>query len=129
MTDTRTLRIGIASRGAIRRRTIAIAKGDLRPAPDDPKIWFSSLESLGKVLSESNMLLIEMIRTNRPRSITELAKLSGRAKSNLSRTLHHMAGMGLVELHAEDHRTVPVVPYDRVQCDVTFGDGGARKAA
>jgi hypothetical protein len=35
----------------------------------------------------------------------------------------------ICELRSEDHRTVPVVPYDRVQCDVTFGDGGARKAA
>jgi predicted transcriptional regulator len=53
-----TLHVGIASREAIKRRTIAIAKGELCPAEDEPRVWFSSLESLAKVLSERNLLLL-----------------------------------------------------------------------
>jgi predicted transcriptional regulator len=123
-----TLHIGIASREAIKRRTIAIAKGELRPTEDEPRIWFSSLESLAKVLSEKNMLLLEIIRNGQPRSFTELSKLSGRAMPNLSRTLHGMERLGLVEIRQEDHRKFPVVRYDRVAFDMALGGGEAEAA-
>ena len=125
-----TLRIGIASREAIKKRTIAIARGELRPAKGEPRVWFSSFESLAKVLSERNMLLLEIIRRAQPRSLTELARLSGRAVPNLSRTLHSMERFGLIELREEDHRKFPVVRYDRVTFEVPLrGDEGPAQAA
>src|SRR3990170_4724198 len=81
--QARVLRIGIASRKEMRARTIAIARGEYKPRPDDPKVWFSSLESLAQVLSSKNQLLLELIRRARPASIKELAGLSGREESNL----------------------------------------------
>lgn len=54
-----------------------------------------------RVLSPENMALVDLIREARPQSVAELAKLSGRAKSNLSRTLHAMAGLGVIELRDE----------------------------
>ena len=127
--DMLTLRIGIASREAIKRRTIAIAKGEIKPGENDPKVWFSTFESLAKVLSERNMLLIEIIRKGQPRSLAELSKLSGRAVSNLSRTLRSMERVGLIELREEDHRKFPVVRYDRVSFDVVLRPGQAPIAA
>lgn len=124
-----TLHIGIASREAIKRRTIAIARGELRPAKDEPRVWFSSLESLAKVLSERNMLLLEIIRSGQPKSFAELSQLSGRAVSNLSRTLHGMERFGLIEIREEAHRKFPVVCYDRVACDVSLHEKDAAKAA
>lgn len=129
MTDRNILRIGIASREAVKRRTIDIARGAYQPAPDEPRVWFSSLESLAKVLSERNMLLLEMIRRAKPRSLTELAKVSGRAKSNLSRTLHSMERFGLVELRHEDQRRVPIVKYDQVQFALSLTDPEDKEAA
>lgn len=114
MTDRDTLLIGIASRETVKQRTIDIARGAYKPSPNEPKVWFSSLESLARVLSERNMLLLDMIRSAKPRSLAELAKVSGRAKSNLSRTLHSMERFGLIELKQEERRTVPVVKYDNV---------------
>jgi len=118
MTDSRILHIGIASREAIKRRTIAIARGDFHTTPDEPRVWFSSLESFAKVLSEKNMLLLETIRRGQPRSLAELAKLSGRAISNLSRTLHSMERFGLIEFREEDGKKAPVVRYERVKLDL-----------
>lgn len=112
----RVLRIGIASRDEMRARTIAIARGDYAPKPTDPKVWFTSLESLAQVLSTKNRLLLELIRCMRPASMKELAKLSGRAESNLSRTLHTMERYGLVRLSkSERGRLVPEVPYERLE--------------
>jgi predicted transcriptional regulator len=130
MMNKRVLHIGIASREAIKARTIAIANGELRPSPDAPRIWFSSLESLAKVLSEKNMLLLDMIRRSRPASIAELAQLSGRAVSNLSRTLHNMERFGLIELRKSDGRTAPVVLYERLIFDLEVdGDEPTSRAA
>ena len=116
---SKVLRIGIASREQMRARTIAVARGDYKPGPNDPKVWFTSLESVAQVLSSRNQLLLELIRRAKPASVKKLAKMSGRAESNLSRTLHTMERYGLVRLNKTAHgRIVPEVPYDRVAFDL-----------
>ena len=45
-------------------------------------MWFTSVESFAKVLSQRNRELLEMIAREKPRSLTELAELAGRNKSN-----------------------------------------------
>ncbi|MCG5244149.1 helix-turn-helix domain-containing protein [Azospirillum doebereinerae] len=110
-----TLHIGIASYEQMKARTMAIARGELRPAPDDPKVWFTSMDSLAKVLSEDNRALLRQIAETRPGSLDELAKESGRKKSNLSRTLKTMAGYGLIELdRGERGRLSPRVTFDKL---------------
>ena len=59
---SKTLRIGIASVSEMRARTLAIARGELKPKPDDPKVWVPSLETIGKILSRRNKELLEQIR-------------------------------------------------------------------
>jgi predicted transcriptional regulator len=113
--EIRVLRIGIASREEIRAKTIAIARGKYKPSPDEPKVWFASLESLAQVLSKKNQLLLELIRQAQPASLKELATLSHRKESNLSRTLHTMEHYQLVRLRKVDQRLVPEVPYERLE--------------
>src|ERR1700730_348383 len=118
-TKMKVLRIGIATRMQMRARTIAIARGELKPSPDDPKVWFTSIKSLAEVLSNENRLLLEIIRRMRPTSLKELAQISGRKPSNLSRTLHTMERYKLVELERSDVGTLmPRVTYARVSCDL-----------
>jgi predicted transcriptional regulator len=117
--EVRVLRIGIASREEVRARTIAIARGKYKPSPDDPKVWFTSLESLAQVLSRKNQLLLELIRQAQPASLKELASLSHRREGNLSRTLHTMERYQLVRLtKADNHRLVPEVPYERLELEI-----------
>ena len=117
----KTLEIGIASYDQMKARTLAIARGEHMPAKDEPKVWFTSIESFAKLLSEHNRHLLELIARERPRSITELAELAGRSKSNLSRTLKTMSRYGLVQLQPGERGTlVPRVPYDRVRLDVSL---------
>lgn len=100
MTSPRTLTIGIAPLDYFKRRSLEIAKGG-RWRPNEPRNWATSAASVARVLSPENMALVDLIREARPQSVAELAKLSGRAKSNLSRTLHAMAGLGVIELRDE----------------------------
>jgi len=82
-----TLKVGIASYEQFKKRTMAIARGEYRRATGEPKVWFSSIESFAKVLSERNRELLGVIAETKPQSLNELAVATGRAKSNLSRTL------------------------------------------
>jgi len=92
-----TLRIGIATYEQFKARTIAIAKGQYKARRDEPKLWFTSLESFAKLLSPKNRALLKLIAQTHPDSLQELADKTGRAKSNLSRTLKTMESYGLVQ--------------------------------
>ena len=96
----RVLRIGVASSNEMKARSLAIARGELEPAPDEPKIWFPSAETFGKVLSSQNRELLARIRAAAPQSLQALADLTGREVSNLSRTLKTMELYGTRRVEA-----------------------------
>ncbi|CAM5220416.1 Putative transcriptional regulator OS=Castellaniella defragrans OX=75697 GN=HNR28_003506 PE=4 SV=1 [Castellaniella defragrans] len=73
-----------------------------------PTIWFPSVASLAAVLSEDNRALLRLIQQTKPKTMTELAALSGRQVSNLSRTLRMMEGYGLVVLKKNAREIAPV---------------------
>ena len=92
---------------------------ELRAARNEPKVWFTTTESFAKVLSAGNRDLLRVIEEQAPSSLDELARITGKAKSNLSRTLKTMAGYGLVRLErGERGRITPTVTHDRVELDL-----------
>lgn len=125
-----TLKVGIASYEDMKARTLAVARGERRVMPDEPKVWFTSTESFAKVLSAGNRDLLRIIAEKAPGSLEELADLTGRAKSNLSRTLKTMAGYGLVRLERGPRgRVMPKVTHDRIELDLPLtGKRALRKA-
>ena len=73
-------------------------------------------------MSDKNRLLLDLIIEQQPNSLAELEALSGRAKSNLSRTLKSMERFGLVELLKGEGGTVkPRVPYEEIKLDLPIG--------
>ncbi|MGD9539112.1 MAG: helix-turn-helix domain-containing protein [Alphaproteobacteria bacterium] len=127
-----TLKVGIASYEEMKARTMAIARGERRVHADEPKVWFTSTESFAKVLSAGNRELLQIIAERAPGSLGELAALSGRAKSNLSRTLKTMAGYGLVRLERGARgRLAPKLAHDRIELDLPLArrKTAARKRA
>jgi predicted transcriptional regulator len=124
-----TLKVGIASYEEFKARTMAIARGELKPAVDDPKVWFTSIESFAKVLSDRNRALLSLIAETKPSSMNELAERSGRARSNLSRTLRTMERYGLVRFEKGAGRTqAPRVVYTDVVLDVPLTGANAEPA-
>jgi len=116
-----TLKVGIASYEQFKKRTMAIVRGEYKVARDEPKVWFSSIESFAKVLSERNRELLRVIAETKPQSLNELAAATGRAKSNLSRTLRTMERYGLVRFEKGKGRTlVPRTPYTDVVLDLSL---------
>ena len=110
-----TLKVGIADYDEMKARTMRIAKGEEKPAPGDPKVWFTSTESFAKVLSAGNRELLRVIAEKAPASLEELSEITGRALSNLSRTMKTMESYGLVRLEKEGRKLAPKVVHDRVE--------------
>lgn len=94
----KTLKIGIMPKEQYQKRVLQIASGKYKPKTGEPKIWFSSMKSMAEVLSDNNIQLLQLIATQQPESIKELAEISGRKPGNLSRTLHTMERFGIVDL-------------------------------
>ncbi|MFC5508145.1 helix-turn-helix domain-containing protein [Bosea massiliensis] len=114
-----TLKVGIADYDEMKARTMRIARGEEKPASDDPKVWFTSTESFAQVLSSGNRELLRVIDQQSPRSLDELARITGRAKSSLSRTLKTMATYGLVRMErGEGLKMVPKVLCDCVALEL-----------
>lgn len=125
----RVARIGIASYEQQKARLMAIARGEHKPASDEPKIWFSSIESFAQVLSTKNQMLLEIIAESKPTSVAELEALSGRRGSNLSRTLKTLERFGLVELRRDGRSLVPRSAFDRVTVELPLIPGAGSRAA
>ena len=101
--------IGIMPQEKIRERVLAIARGEFKPKPEEPKIWFTSMKSLAEVLSDENRALLKVIKEIKPESISSLAEVTGRKPSNLSRTLKTMSRYGIVEMRREKNHVRPIV--------------------
>jgi predicted transcriptional regulator len=57
----KVLHIGIMPYQDYKKRSLAIARGEYRPQPDEPKVWFESVRSMAQVLSNENQLLLKTI--------------------------------------------------------------------
>ncbi len=74
------------------------------PLGFEAKLWAAAAE----VLSERNRELLRILAEEQPESVRELAVLTGRAESNLSRTLKTLAGYGFVRLERKHKSVRPV---------------------
>lgn len=117
--NTRVVKIGILPQKEIRERTLAIACGKYKPKPDEPKIWFTSIRSLAEVLSDENRVLLHTILEKKPNSIQELASITGRKSSNLSRTLKTMASYGFIRLQKIKKTICPIVTTVEFEVSLT----------
>ncbi len=107
----KSIKCGIMSRKEFMEMTIAIAKGEYKPKRGMPKVWFESLQTMAQVLSNENQKLLDAIIKQKPESIKDLADLTGREKSNVSRTLKKMRQYGIVDFKVSNRTKKPIVNY------------------
>jgi len=125
-----TLKIGIADYEEMKARTMRIARREETPAADAPRVWFTSTESFARVLSAGNRELLRIIVERAPDSLEELAEITGRAKSNLSRTLKTMVGYGLIRMErGAGRKLAPKVVHDRVELALPLVERAKRRRA
>lgn len=97
MAKAHIMKIGIATPEQQRQRVLDIAAGRRQVKRGEPKIWFPSLKTAAEVL-DRNRELIRLMHDEQPQSVQELAQMSGRAESNVSRSLKRLEAYGIVRM-------------------------------
>ena len=111
-------RFKIQSLESLEREMRAVARGE-RPAPADAgKPSFNSAEALVRLLTPANRKLLAVIRDRKPKSVADLAQMTGRAQPNLTRTLAKLEGAGLVKLKTAGRRKAPSVAVKRIVIEI-----------
>jgi predicted transcriptional regulator len=120
--------------------TLAVARGERKVDPSEPKVWvepiegdtsadegvqFASPEAGAKLLSAKNRALLRAIAERQPKSVTELAAMTGRAEQNVLRTLNKLAAAGVVRLDKGEGRARrPVLAARKVHFEIDLLGAG-----
>ena len=81
-------------------------------------IYFTSLEVFRKALTPKSLELLHIIKKEKPSSINELARVSGRNIKNVSDDLKFLEQAGFVVIEAGKRTSMPVVKYDRINLEI-----------
>lgn len=121
--------IGVIPEQVLRKRMLAIAAGKYHPQPDEPKVWFASVNAVGQILSNENIALLRLMAQQQPETISALARLSCRQVSNLSVTLKTLSGYGFVHLEKRGNTVRPRALFTdfeiRIDSALIAGDDAA----
>ncbi len=113
--------------------TLEVARGERKVDPSEPKVWveqvaggrergavrFTSLEAGAKLLSAKNRALLRAIAEREPKSVSELAGITGRAEQNVLRTLNKLAAAGVVRLDRGEGRSRrPVLAARKIHFEI-----------
>jgi len=98
----------------LREEMRAVARGE-RAAPDRPERAHEAPFSPG------NLDLLRLIVSGRPATVSDLAAMSGRAQSNVSRALQALVRHGLVRMVRDGRAVRPEVVSRTVRLDLATG--------
>lgn len=122
-----TLKVTVGERDRLdertRRRIETAQRGeDLDDA--QPMLNFGSYAELSRVLSQSNLELLEAIARHSPDSISEAADLVERDYKQVHRNLSELADAGVIEFEGggPGRPKKPVMAYDGLEIDLPFTD-------
>ena len=102
----------------LREEMKAVARGK-RPAPADAgRLSFNSVEAVVRLLTPDNRRLLALIRDRKPRSVAELAAMTGRAQPNLTRTLAKLEAVGFITMKAVGRRKIPSVAVKKIVVEI-----------
>ena len=108
----------IQSLAQLRDEMKAVARGERKAPSRANSISFNSVEALGRLLNTENRHLLALIRDEKPNSIAMLANLSGRAASNLNRTLEKMQRAGFVRFVTQGRNKAPRTTINKIMMEI-----------
>ncbi|HLG31190.1 MAG TPA: hypothetical protein VI387_13355 [Candidatus Brocadiales bacterium] len=97
-----------------------LEKGE-RVAKRKAGIYFDSIETMRKTITEERVRILKVIKGKHPSSIYELAGILNRNIKNVSDDVHYLADIGLVDLKKTKQgreKTTPSVDYDKIQLEI-----------
>ncbi len=81
-------------------------------------VYFTSLEAFRKAVTPKRLELLHVIKTKKPSSINELARMAKRDIKNVADDVKYLEQIGLVEKKEINRKTKPVINYDRIDLEI-----------
>ncbi len=96
----------------------AVTRGE--KVKKDKGIYFTSFEVFRKALTPKRLELLHIIKTKKPSSINELARLSKRNIKNVVVDVNYLENIGLIEKKGSQNKTKPAINYDRIALEIAI---------
>jgi predicted transcriptional regulator len=96
----------------------AIERGEKPKPAKGPEVNFTSFEALRKVLTPKRLELLHTIKTKKPSSINELARMAKRDLKNVADDVKYLEQVGLIEKKKTAKNIAPVVTYDKLSFEM-----------
>ena len=88
-------------------------------------IVLRTYEDLTKILTKERIRMLRMIHSEKPKSISDLAKLLNRDRRNVLADLNYLEGFGLVEIEETEkekiYTKIPIVNFDELLVRLDMG--------
>ena len=81
-------------------------------------VYFTSFEAFRKILTPKRLELLHTIKTRKPSSIHELARMAKRDVKNVADDVKYLEQIGLIEKKETDHKIAPMTKYDRIALEI-----------
>ena len=81
-------------------------------------LYFTSIEGFRKALTPKRLELLHTIKTRKPSSINELARIAKRNIKNVADDVKCLAELGLIEKKATKREIAPVINYDKIAFEI-----------
>jgi predicted transcriptional regulator len=124
MSDGSTLTVRVESASdfhdRVERRLDAIESGNREGG--EPTLSVTDDATLSRIFDETTLALLRAISTHEPGSMRETARLVDRDVKDVSRQLHELDEIGVVEIEDAGRSKRPVVPYDEIAVRFAVGD-------
>jgi predicted transcriptional regulator len=116
------VKVGIRNLKEILKDTASVMKrvekGDRFKPVKEPEIYFTNFEALRKALTPKRLELLHIIKTKKPSSINELARMAKRNVKNIAEDVKYLEQIGLIEKKETDNKTTPIINYDRIALEI-----------
>lgn len=83
-------------------------------------VYFTNVEVFRKVITPRRLQLLNIIKTNKPNSINELASMAQRDIKNVAGDMKLLKQIGLVEIREKKSRMIPKVDYDEIDIRIAI---------
>ena len=103
---------------SLERQMRSVARGEQAAPADAAMPSFNSVAAVVRLLTPENRALLAIIRSLKPKSVAELAEMSGRAQPNLTRTLAKMEAAGFVRMTAAGRSKAPSVTIKKIVVEI-----------
>lgn len=95
-----------------------LERGERLKPVKEPEIYFTSFEAFRKALTPKRLELLHIIRTKKPSSLHELARITKRDIKNIADDVKYLERVGLVEKKAENKKITPIIKYDKIALEI-----------